>query len=327
MELGVARVKLRPAEHGVVEEEPAAEVIDCLFGLRQELIGEECHVIAGFAEHLGEEGIVTPLPLLAHHMEGEHVLEHKTGQIPTGDDIGKFHQQSAVLTRYLSRGGLHEITVLLGMVAPIAFADDEHDVGRTESTTVHRHLVGRSHELIHLPGGERVGIDAEHQPIDRLIEHGMILLGERVLHLANGAAGHQFVNGHLVLGTREHTHHQQSQTHDACHQRRMPPAEACGNHTRERQLAPQSGHSHMDENEQHYPPHPAEQHIDRQARREEVAHLAAIGFSHEHEHRWGERGVVIDKAVDIGQSCDVEDHIEQHFHPCPHLAWYESEQG
>ena len=155
----------------------------------------------------------------------------------------------------------------------------------------------------------------------------MILLGERVLHLANGAAGHQFVNGHLVLGTREHTHHQQSQTHDACHQRRMPPAEACGNHARERQLAPQSGHSHMDEDEQYYPPHPAEQHIDRQARREEVAHLAAIGFSHEHEHRWGERGVVIDKAVDIGQSCDVEDHIEQHFHPCPHLAWYESEQG
>ena len=63
----VARVELRCAERRVVEEKSAAEVIDGLACLGQELVGEERHVVARLAEHLGEQRIVAPFAFLSLH--------------------------------------------------------------------------------------------------------------------------------------------------------------------------------------------------------------------------------------------------------------------
>ena len=207
----VAQVELLFAQRRVVEKEAAAEVVDRLIGLGEELVGEECHLIARLSEQFGEERIVAPFPFLAHDVRGEHVLEYETREIPARDDVAELDQSAALLQLHLARGGVHEVAVLLRMVLAVALSDDQHDVGRAERAAVHRDLVGRLDELDDLSGGQRVGVEAEDQSADGRVEHGVVLLGERVLHLPYRLAAHQLDGGSLV-GPTAHAAPQQQQT-------------------------------------------------------------------------------------------------------------------
>ena len=127
MHLGVAGVKLGSTQRGIVQEEAAAEVVDCLLGFGQKLVGEEGDMIPGAAEYLGEEGIVAPLARLPHDVQGEGVLEHKAGEVPRRHHVGKLHQSSAALASRLPWRRRQLIAILLGVVLAVAFTDNQHD--------------------------------------------------------------------------------------------------------------------------------------------------------------------------------------------------------
>ena len=106
-ELIVAGIEHSLRELGIIKEETAREIVDGLFSLRQELVGEESHMIAGLAEHLGEQRIVAPLAAVAHTIEREQVLEDETGQVPRSHHIGERIKLAVHGARQLSgRGGL-----------------------------------------------------------------------------------------------------------------------------------------------------------------------------------------------------------------------------
>ncbi len=187
VELGVAVVKLQLAQFRIVQEEAAAEVINRLLCLWQEFVGDEGYVVACLAEHFREERIVAPFAFLAYHMGREHVLENEAGQVPAGYDIGKLGEFARFLQGHLLWSGIHEIAVLLGMMAAVAFADDQHDVWRAVAAAVYLYLVGSMNELGNLMRCQLVGIDTEVESVDRQIEYGMILLGQDMLHFADGS--------------------------------------------------------------------------------------------------------------------------------------------
>ena len=185
VQLGVAAVKLQLAQFWVVEEEAATEIIHCLLRLGKKLVGDEGDVVACLPEQLGEEGVVAPVALLSDDMGGEYVLEHEAGEVPAGHHVAELGEFACLLQRHLSRGSLHEVTVLLGMLLAEALADDEHDVGRAITATVHLYLVGGMDERGDLLRREFVGVDAEHKPMDGLVEIGAVLSREDMLHLSN----------------------------------------------------------------------------------------------------------------------------------------------
>ena len=125
---GVARVEHAAAQYGVVEEETAAEVVDGLLGTGQELVGDECHVVAGLTEQLGEERIVAPVALLPDDVHGEDVLEAEAGEVPWRHHVGVFRQQSRPFQCRLPWCGLHCVAVLARVVTAEALANDEHYV-------------------------------------------------------------------------------------------------------------------------------------------------------------------------------------------------------
>ncbi len=106
------------------------------------------------------------------------------------------------LQRRLVWGGFHEVAILLGMMAAVAFADDQHDVWRAEAAAIYLHLVGSMNQLGNLLRCQLVGIDAELESVDRQIEFGMILLCEGVLHLADGSSRHQLMVSHPCCARR-----------------------------------------------------------------------------------------------------------------------------
>ena len=91
VQLRVARVELCSTQLRVVEEEAATEVVHRLLSLRQELVGEERHVVASLAEQFGEERIVAPLALVAYAVEREEVLEHEAREVPRRYNVGVLH--------------------------------------------------------------------------------------------------------------------------------------------------------------------------------------------------------------------------------------------
>ena len=199
VQLRVAGVKLCRRELGVVEEETAAEVVHRLLSLGQELVGDERNVVASLAEHSREERIVAPLALVAHSVGREDVLEHEACKVPRTNHIGILNQASTLLHLLLSGCCRHNIAILAGVVAVVALAYNQHDIGRAERARVDPHLIHRSHKSVYLLGSKRVGVYTEHKAVYRLIEHGMVLLGKRVLHLANGLARHKLNGGCLVV--------------------------------------------------------------------------------------------------------------------------------
>ena len=278
VELGVAVVELEFAQFWVVEEETAAEVIDSLLGLWQELVGDEGDVVARLAEYLREEWIVAPFSLLAHHMGGEHVLEYETGEIPAGYHVAKLGELAGLFQCHLAWGGLHEVAILLGVMATKALADNQYDVRRTIAATIHLDTVGGTDELGNLVCRQLVGVDAEVKSIDRQIEHGMVFLRQGMLHLADGLARHQLVERRLVVPRGAKSGNEQCQTENA-----KASWHGC-RHTRNRhdalldggklqagyeeyvyldELATEDGDEHLDECQQQYPAHTAEDDLGR----------------------------------------------------------------
>ena len=199
VELGVAMVKLKFAQFRVVQEETAAEVVNRLLCLWQEFVGDEGYVVACLAEHFWEERIVAPFAFLAYYMGREHVLENETGQVPAGYHIGKLGELARFLQGYLLWSGIHEIAVLLGMMAAEAFADNQYDVWRAVAAAVNLYLVGSMNELGNLMRSQLVGIDTELESVDWQIKYSMILLSQDMLYFAYRSTVHEFMVSHLVV--------------------------------------------------------------------------------------------------------------------------------
>ena len=66
---GVTGIKLSLTHLWIIQEETSAKVIDSLFGLRLELIGDKGHMIACLTEHLREERCITPFTTVANRMK------------------------------------------------------------------------------------------------------------------------------------------------------------------------------------------------------------------------------------------------------------------
>ena len=69
MRTRVPTIKLPLAQFWVIEEEATTEIIDSLLSLWLKLVGDECHVIACFAEHLWEKWFVAPFATIANGIE------------------------------------------------------------------------------------------------------------------------------------------------------------------------------------------------------------------------------------------------------------------
>ena len=183
------------------------------------------------------------------------------------------------------------------------------------------HLVGGGDEALHLLCRERVGVDAECEAIDGGVEHGVILLGERVLHIADGSARHQFPCGLLVVEAR-HCRPNQQHHHDGgfCHSplthpmcRRKPQTlEKFALAARDEMGEAQTKDAEdMTQNDEQYPPHRTEHDIGRDARLDEFACLTRVGLTDKEEHRGREGGLELHKAIDIHHRRGVEHRIKQ----------------
>ena len=84
-------------------------------------------------------------------------------------------------------------------MSAVALAYDEHDVRRAVAAAVYLYVFGGMDKLCDLFGCQLVGVDAESQSVDRNIEHGVLLVGELVLHFAYGLASEELECRHLVV--------------------------------------------------------------------------------------------------------------------------------
>ena len=145
VERGVAQVKLGAVQRGVVEKESATKIKHRCGRLHQELVGEERHLVARFLEDLGEKGIVAPFAWLPHDMHREHVFKHIAREVPRCNHVGERHQEPSPGASLLPWRGGQRVTILMGVVLAIAFANDEHDGGRAKRAAVNAYLVGCHH--------------------------------------------------------------------------------------------------------------------------------------------------------------------------------------
>ena len=213
----VAGIKLALAEVRIVEEEAAAEVVDGILRLGLELIRQKVHLIASLTEHLGEERLVAPFPLFADSPERQHVLEHKTREIPRSHHIRKDYQTAVCRHCHLSWSRRLVIAIELRVVLVIALADYQHDLWHAEAATVNPYLLAGSLQLHNLARSQTIGIEAERQPIGRHIELRLILLRQFVLHLSDGIIGEKPPDGHLVRPSLGIGIQQQPSCHTAQH--------------------------------------------------------------------------------------------------------------
>ena len=91
------------------------------------------------------------------------------------------------------------ITVELGVVLVVAFANDENDVLATEGAGVNLHILYASHEFVNLLGRQLIGVYTECKSVDGKIEVGATFLCEFVLHIADVLVGHQSYSGKFVV--------------------------------------------------------------------------------------------------------------------------------
>ena len=167
MNLLVARVKLRLAQHRVVEEEASGEVEDLLLGSWQELVGEEGDMVASLAEDFREERIVAPLAFLSYDMHREHVLEDIACQVPRGYNVGEGDEAPRLAHCHLPGCRLLLVSIELGMVFVVALTDNQYDDGAAIRAAVYLYLVLGGYQLVYLLVGQLVGEEAERQPVRR----------------------------------------------------------------------------------------------------------------------------------------------------------------
>ena len=157
-------------------------------------------MITCLAEHGREQRIVAPLALVAHRIEREDVLEDEAREVPGTHYVGVFHQSSLFFELLLAWRSRHAVAILCRVVAVVALAYDENDVGRAERTRIHTRLVDSRNKTVNLLCGKRIGIKAEHQSVNRLVKVGWSLLGERMFYIADCTTRHQLDKGSLVVG-------------------------------------------------------------------------------------------------------------------------------
>ena len=163
----VALIEEATVEGRIVEEETATEIIDSLFRIGQELVGDKCHMIARLAEHLGEERLVAPRSAVTDSPEREHVLEDKACEVPRRYDIRERNKRTFLGHRQLTGCRGLVVAIELGMVLVVTLTDDKDDVRNTEDTTVHLYLVSAGNlQLFYLLVCQTIGIDSEGQTID-----------------------------------------------------------------------------------------------------------------------------------------------------------------
>ena len=96
MQTTITGIKQLLTEWGMVQEETTTEVIDCLTCLGQKLVSDKGHMISCLTEHLWEHRHVTPVTLVTDGMKREHMLKHKTRQVPGCHHIGKGYQRTVL---------------------------------------------------------------------------------------------------------------------------------------------------------------------------------------------------------------------------------------
>ena len=203
VKLRVSHVKLLLGERLVVDEESAREVIHRLLGLRQELIGEECHPVARLAEELAEERIVAPVRRVAHAVGGHQVLEYEARQVPRRYGVVHLGQQSRALQLHLLRHVLLVVAVELRMALIETLAQDKHYRRALHVTRVHLRPVERLEELIQLACYQLVAAYGKSQSHRRLVHLRMRSVGQRMLHGADGLHRHRLLVQPLVLPCTE----------------------------------------------------------------------------------------------------------------------------
>ena len=181
----VANIKLRLTKQWIIQKETAAEIIYGLFGAGKKLVGYECHLIPCLSEELREERIVAPCALVAHTMQREDVLKHKTGEVPRSHHISESSEIAPFLPFQLARCGGQRIIVKLRVMAVVTLTYHQDYIGACIRATVYGHLVYALNESVSLLRCQHVGIDAKCQPVDRQIVHRLMVASEGMLHLAN----------------------------------------------------------------------------------------------------------------------------------------------
>ena len=79
------------------------------------------------------------------------------------------------------------------------------------------------------------------------------------------------------------------------------------------------GCEYLHKDEQKYPTHTAEDDICREAGCDEVARLAAVGFSYKHQHRRVERRTKVDETIDVGNGGGIQDEVQDSPYPKTYL--------
>ena len=296
MGLLVAVVEHSSREARVVQEESAGEIKHRLARLRQELVGEERHIVARPLEHFGEERIVAPRPLLSDDVGRQHVLEDETRQIPGRHHIRELHQLASLLARHLPRRRRHVVAVELRVVFVVALADDEHNGWRRIGATVHRHPLSSLYQLVHLARSQLVGTYAERQSVDGLILLGPVVARHFVLDGPDGGQRHQAPQPLFVFPTCRGRPYKQAKEaypqplpqgrgdQPGCSQPKrhttpLSPRRGVGGE------AAQPARKAMPQRNEQQPPYSTRQRFPLQHGTQELARLATVGLTHEHQHR------------------------------------------
>gem|GEM_PF-6034523 len=146
------------------------------------------------------------------------MFEDKARQVPRRHHIGELYQSSAPLSAYLSGRGGHGITVHLGMMLAVTFADNQHDMWTFIFTAVYGCSGGGGYELVDLLCSKRIGVQAEDQSINRLIENGMFIFGQSMFHFADITSRHQSYHRSLVMCRQTNTPYQNPREKDTADQ-------------------------------------------------------------------------------------------------------------
>ena len=343
-------------ETRVVQEEFAGEIKHRLARLRQELVGEERHIVACPLEHFGEERIVAPRPLLSDDVGRQHVLEDETRQVPGRHYISELHQLACLLARHLSRRRRHVVAVELSMMFVVALADDKHNGWRRIGATVHRHPLSSLYQLVHLARSQLVGTYAERQSVDGLILLGPVVARHFVLDGPDGGQRHQAPQSLLVFPTCRGRPYKQA---EEAYPQPLPEGKGdqpgCSQpkrHTTPLSLwrgvggeAAQPARNPMPQRNEQQPPHPTGQRVPLQDGTQKLTRFAAVGLAHEHQHRGRQRRTVLLKAIDVGKSHGIEHEADEELDdrrpppafpfliggagggsPCPEEIQYHAEQ-
>ena len=169
METAVTDIKQSLAIDWIIEEEATTEIIDRLLSLRLKLIGDKGDAIASLTEHLWEERIVAPvvtstlricLTTISDSMKRQHMLKHKTRQVPRCHNIRERYETSFCRQCQLSRRRRLIIAIELGVMLVITLTYHQHDIRHPITATVNLYFLAGSLKFYHLVGCQLIRINS-----------------------------------------------------------------------------------------------------------------------------------------------------------------------